>query len=323
MRALSIGREPTPQSGCLQGSLSRAQSEPQMTDRSAGYRYRSDVVIIPRIRVTFALSVLIHIAALWILLPRLPLLRPGEARDQASDRLQVELQALPQPEPSQPIPPASPPQRETRAILTARARPRNAPPRETPPEFVVPSAERPEIPEPAPPSPPAVVEPPKSFPPVAGDMASYVEARRRERGEPTASSEESETERRARIVASNLPVTQSPMSGQPKKRGGGVFEITRMAYDDAEFRFFGWHSEAGRKLPKVYEVRLGNNGDMRTAIVRRMIALIRETEQGDFSWDSFRLGRIVTLSARPADTAGLEEFMLSEFFDSPSGTSRR
>ena len=48
-----------------------------MNDPYARYYGRSDVVVIPRIRVTFALSILVHIAALWILLPRLPLLTPG------------------------------------------------------------------------------------------------------------------------------------------------------------------------------------------------------------------------------------------------------
>ena len=70
-------------------------------------------------------------------------------------------------------------------------------------------------------------------------------------------------------------------------------------------------------------VRLGNNSDMRIAIVRRMIQLIRETEKGDFNWDSYRLGRIVVLSARPEDNGGLEEFMMHEFFDNTPGTSRR
>ena len=92
-----------------------------MNDPFAAYRDRSDVVIIPRIRVTFALSILIHIAALWLLLPQLPLLSPGEAQEQATDRLQVQLAVPPEPAPAQPIPPAAPAPRETRAILTARA----------------------------------------------------------------------------------------------------------------------------------------------------------------------------------------------------------
>jgi hypothetical protein len=282
-----------------------------MTDWYAPYRYRSDVVVIPRIRVTFALSIMIHVAALWFLLPRLPLLAPGLDQPRADDRLQVLLDVLRPPEPAQPVQP-TPPSRETR-ILTARARPPGAPPREKPPEFVVPRQEAPAVP--TPPAPPPVAEPQKSYPPAEGDLASLIEARRRARGEPTAPPAETDNERRDRIVASNMPSSQSPLASQQRKRGGGLFEITRMAYDDGEFRFFGWHRDAGRKLPQVIEVRLGNNGDMRIAIVRRMIALIRETEQGDITWDSYRLGRTVELSARPADNAGLEEFMMHEFFD--------
>jgi hypothetical protein len=282
-----------------------------MTDWYAPYRYRSDVVVIPRIRVTFALSIMIHLAALWFLLPRLPLLAPDLDQPRADDRLQVLLDVLRPPEPAQPVQP-TPPSRETRAILTARARPPGAP-RDKPPEFVVPRQEAPAVP--TPPTPPSVVEQPKSYPPVEGDLASLIEARRRARGEPTAPLAETDNERRDRIVAANMPSSQSPLASQQKKRGGGLFEITRMAYDDGEFRFFGWHRDAGRKLPQVIEVRLGTNSDMRIAMVRRMIALIRETEQGDITWDSYRLGRTVELSARPADNAGLEEFMMHEFFD--------
>jgi hypothetical protein len=234
--------------------------------------------------------------------------------------LQVQLTAPPEPKPAQPIPP-SPAAPETRAIMTARARPRSAPPRETPPEFVVPRTEVPNVAVPPPPAPPAV-EPPKTFPPAEGDLASLIEARRRARGE-TQSESESEAERRNRIIASNMPTSQSPLGGQQRQRGGGVFEITRMDYDDAEFRFFGWHKDAARRLPQVIPVRLGTNSDMRIAIVRRMIVLIRETEKGDFNWDSYRLSRVVVLSARPEDNSGLEEFMMHEFFDNLTPGARR
>lgn len=296
------------------------QVDSPMIDRYAQYRYRSDVVVIPRIRVMFALSIVIHIAALWILLPRLPLLLPEMDQAQATDRLQVQLSAPPQPVPAQPVPP-TPASRETRAILTARARPPGAPPRETPPQLVIPRPEAPAVP--SAPAPPPVAEPPKAYPPAEGDLASFIEARRRARGEPTAPAAESDSERRDRIVASNMPASQTPMAGQQRKRGGGLFEITRMAYDDGEFRFFGYHRDAGRKLPQVIEVRLGTSGDMRIAMVRRMIALIRETEQGDISWDSYRLGRVVELSARPADNASLEEFMMHEFFDNLGPAANR
>jgi len=284
-----------------------------MNERYAWYRGRSDVVIIPRIRVTFALSILIHAAALWFLVPRLPLLSPGDTRDSSSERLQVVLAAPPSPVP-EPLPaPKAPPPRETRAVIAARPRPRNALP-----EFAVPPRETPE----APPPPPAA-EPPKPAPPIAGDLASYIEARRRARGDPgTSPSEETESERRNRIVASNLPVTQSPLTGQDRKRGGGLFQITRMTYDDAEFHFFGFSKDAGRRAPQSIEVRLGANADMRIAIVRRMIELIRVTERGDISWDSYRLGRVVEISARPEDNAGLEDFMMHEFFDQYPGSRR-
>ena len=50
-----------------------------------------------------------------------------------------------------------------------------------------------------------------------------------------------------------------------------------------------------------------------------MIAIIREYEKEDFLWRSNRLGREVTLSARTADTEGLEQFMLREFFEVTRG----
>jgi hypothetical protein len=61
-------------------------------------------------------------------------------------------------------------------------------------------------------------------------------------------------------------------------------------------------------------VERGANPSIEIAIVRRMIVIIREHESGDFVWRSQRLGRDVTLSARAADTAGLEEFLMREFF---------
>ena len=45
-----------------------------------------------------------------------------------------------------------------------------------------------------------------------------------------------------------------------------------------------------------------------------MIELIRTHYPGDFSWESRRLGRVVTLSARPQDSQELEAFLKKEFF---------
>jgi hypothetical protein len=48
--------------------------------------------------------------------------------------------------------------------------------------------------------------------------------------------------------------------------------------------------------------------------VRKIIEIIREQESNKFIWESLRLRRDVTLSARPADNAELEAFMMEEFF---------
>ena len=94
-----------------------------------------------------------------------------------------------------------------------------------------------------------------------------------------------------------------------------MFEIRRMNYDDAAFEFFGWNNDMRRKASQLVEVRLGNNGDMRIAVVRKMIAIIREHSQRDFVWRSPHREDGVTLSARPADNAELESFLLRDLFD--------
>jgi hypothetical protein len=54
---------------------------------------------------------------------------------------------------------------------------------------------------------------------------------------------------------------------------------------------------------------------MRMAVVRSMIAIIRQYTHEDFFWRSARRDDNVVLSARPADNAALETFLLREFFD--------
>ena len=105
--------------------------------------------------------------------------------------------------------------------------------------------------------------------------------------------------------------------GTEPKNSGGIFQIRRLGYDDAEFTFFGWSKDIRRRTSQKFEVRKGDNSDIRVAVVRRIIEIIRDYEQEDFSWNSQRLGRVLMLSARPSDNAGLEEFMMQEFFGTP------
>lgn len=147
----------------------------------------------------------------------------------------------------------------------------------------------------------------------------YVEAQRRARGEPTitdvpAPRVESENERASRLAAANLAPTSQLTFGYDPSRSGGVFTIETMGYDYAEFTFIGWNSDIRRRTKQLVAVRKGTNSDIRIAVVRKMISIIRELEPVQFDWDSRRLGRTITLSSLMRDNAGLEDFMMQEFF---------
>ena len=49
-------------------------------------------------------------------------------------------------------------------------------------------------------------------------------------------------------------------------------------------------------------------------VKRRMIAIIRKHYDGDFPWESHRLGRTITKCARIQDSQELEDFLMQEFF---------
>jgi hypothetical protein len=277
-------------------------------------RHLHEVVTVRTLWVTIALSLLVHLAALFLWLPRIPLLTPpGEGQELVNDRLQVRLAAVPKPAPIQtPAPPNE---------IVASARPLPRPPRTAlrtrpPPVLVAPSPTAPTLPTP-PPATLAVPAPPRMTPPVESDLWSYIQARRRERGEAEAPPVAIAKADPNAGLAANLPVPATGVGTQESRRGGGIFEIKRMAYDDAAFEFFGWNSDMGRRTPQLIEVRKGDNSDMRIAVVRRMIAIIREHSKTDFIWHSPRRDSDLVLSARLSDNAALENFLIHEFFDDP------
>lgn len=308
---------------------------------------RHDVVMVPILWVAIALSLLVHVAALWIVWPHLHLLSTDKGQPRASSTLAVEL--TPRTRMPSSTPPAAPsapaiasiapraPAPSARAARPQRPPPSRAPPRRPPAPPVIaldrrtgalqalpvpPPAAAPPSVAPSPPAP--APEPPKPAPPpLESDLASYVEARRRARGEETPSSAgsatnapaaESEIERRNRIIASNLGLNRTPTFGYDPQSAGGIFQITHIGYDDAQFWFFGLDRDIGRKAKQMIDVRKGSNSDIRIAIVRKMIAIIRQNVSGDFLWSSQRMGREIPLSARPADNAELEDFIMRDVF---------
>jgi len=291
-----------------------------------------------RIGTAFALSIALHAAALSVLVPRFPG-RPSwpGPDDHAVESLQVGFatrDAAPAASTatvdapairgaqraSAPARTVPAPSRPTRATVAEGAQPGMGHERDSPPLLVAPAPQAPaQTPYAAAPGPgwwrpnAGALAQARAAPTVGGDLSSSVAAHRRERAEQSAAAK-AEGGGHDRIVASGTPAPQQPVEDERRYRGG-LFAITRMAYDDAEFLFFGWQDEADRKPTQAFEVRLGANRDMRIAVVRRMIALIREREQAEFQWQSWRLGRIVVLSARPEDSVTLENFLLREFFD--------
>jgi hypothetical protein len=284
---------------------------------------RYDDITISAVRVAFVLSLLIHAAVLWTYLPKMRLLTPSDnEQGESGSPLAVRL--------ANPMPPAGslpstppPPEPKTAAEAPAHATP---PPKvalrpPTPPRVMTIPRQTP-APATQPVTPP---EPPQAPPqPVAAtDLAAYIEARRLARGEQPSSAQESssdskapedDTERRNRIVAANLGINSRPSFGKDSRNGGGVFQIKTLEYTYAEFWFYGWNKDISRNSKQVIEVRKGDASDIRLAVIRKMIGIVREHETGDFLWESHRLGKQITLSARTRDTAELEAFMMQEFF---------
>ncbi len=274
-----------------------------MNDRDDFFRSKNDGAV-PRLSAALALSVLVHAAALWVA-PQKPVLTAEPLDD--SSRAPLSLRLLPPaPLPGPAVIPSPPPAPRPKAAL---------PPRPTPPAAV----------KPAPvPQAPAPVAPPASPPPaMTGDLASYIEARRRSQASvPPAPPAENTDDRARRVIEGNLGSTRSQAFGYDPEKSGGMFNIEQLGSDYAEFTYHGWRSDIGRNTKQLIAVHRGNNPDIRIVVVRRMIAIIRDNTQEDFLWVSKRLGRSVMLSARPRDNAGLEEFLMNDFFHQTAPAQR-
>ncbi len=148
-------------------------------------------------------------------------------------------------------------------------------------------------------------------PPQATDMASYVKMMRERNhtnqlDEPTGGQPEGQTtDAKSDAIQRNLN----------SMGGGGIFQITRLDSDSAAFIFRGWGGATwSSPLNQRYYVHADDNTDIQHALVRKMIAIIREKHNGNFEWYSQRLGPTITKSARPEDNAELENFLIKEFF---------
>jgi hypothetical protein len=161
-------------------------------------------------------------------------------------------------------------------------------------------------------------QPPKEeakAPPQEVDMQAYIEAQRKRRGAPaqTDQAEESEAARGTRNALANIAAING-RGGQDPNETGGVFSVTNKTFNSADLKFRGWNPNFKRRWLTAVSVERGSEPDIETAIVKKMIELIRKEKTGDFEWDSHRLNRVVTLSARPQDTQELMNFLFKEMF---------
>jgi uncharacterized repeat protein (TIGR02543 family) len=150
------------------------------------------------------------------------------------------------------------------------------------------------------------------------DMSTMINAaRERRRAAEESAAVENAAARAAEAGPSANDIARANIAFQERRASGGtngMFEITSKGPRVAQYVFRGWTTDARRSKSQTITVDAGLNGDVEKAIIDSMIALIRQYYKGDFNWDSRRLGRVVTLSARQDDTKGLEAFLMREFF---------
>jgi hypothetical protein len=212
--------------------------------------------------------------------------------------------------------PAPVPAEAPREVRPAKAATPRGAPLPVPQERTVPQSDRTVAPPPPVPEPEL---PPSTRPPPQFDMAALIQANRERRhaaevaalrGAPPGRELTADEAARANLQRNLQSLARSDGTG-------GVFEILRMGARTGEFAFNGWRPERGKRWREVIEVDAGVNGDLERAIVRRMIALIREHYTGDFNWQSHRQGRVVVLSASPESNDALEDYLMREFFGVP------
>ncbi|MES2901884.1 MAG: hypothetical protein V4723_19315 [Pseudomonadota bacterium] len=148
----------------------------------------------------------------------------------------------------------------------------------------------------------------------AEDMMAKIEERRRARGQSEQPAEETEAQRGNRVALANIAAANGKSKGDDSSDSGGVFSVINQTFNRADVKFRGWNPKFQRRWLTQVTVERGNYPDIETAIVMKMIELIRKEKTGNFEWDSHRLQRVVTKSARVEDTEELKEFLFKEMF---------
>lgn len=263
----------------------------------------------------FVFSILVHALLLMLVIPKIQIDPPSST---APATIQVSLAPKTPPAPpvpevvaeAVPEPPVEPVKPKPKAQPTKPPKVMTQPKSiQNPPVFSVPDvAEAPKQPTPAPSKTPDTPAPPT-------DMLAYVRARQAARQ----STESDAARQNAEAAARENGPSEAELRDQRIAKNltggaGGTFTLTNLDSRRASFSFNGWVNSLSNTKRQYFEVEATSGQDVRLLMVRRIIDFIRESYQGDFPWDSHRLGKVVTLSARPEDNSELEEFLMVEFF---------
>lgn len=271
------------------------------------------------IAVFVALSLLIH-GLLFLALvheQRQDAPRAGTSRAPIAVRL---LPAAPEPgaAPAPPAPPvasAAPQPRPTpKAARTARPRStpkiaRSAPAHPKIARREAPAPARPDVEKSAPQQ-----EASRAAPPPMDMMSMLEAARARRRAAMDGEAAPGGAPAADNVALANINRDLQRYGGARGGTGNVYVRLTHTGVRTAQFQIRGFNPVSGDRWRQTIDVDAGPDGDVQQATVQKMIEWIRAHYSGDFNWESHRLDRVFTLSARPRDNAELQAFLMQEFF---------
>ena len=272
------------------------------------------------------ISVMLHVLALWLIMQHRPvpplsnagsgdtvttMLMVPDSRQRTTASTRAPVAARPPPAPV--VKTTPPPRRSTRPMT-----PRVSPFSSTPQETIALDKSVPAVTS----SPPAEAAP-------EDDFSARLAARQRQRAaaetqeraqqEARGTPEQQDNERGKQIALANI-ASQLRSAGLERDDTNGLFQLQHVGPHHAEFLFRGWKKEARRNWSQQLDVEQGTETTIRIAVVKKMIEIIRQYTQADFTWESRRLGKQIHLSARLEDALGLQQFLLREFFPDSSAS---
>ena len=258
-------------------------------------------------------SIVLHVLVLWLIFPTVNLNTAPKSTtievSLAPKKTAPVLEPVPVPVPVQPEPQKPEPNKKVIA-----QKPASKPSQPKAHDFTVPKTMT--TPQPSPQQVPVTPKPaPRLSDDPPKDMAEYIAQQRAKR-----ESSESDAARQnaAAAAAEQGPSEEAKRDARIKNNfnngTNGIFEITNLSSNSASFSFLGWTSSVSNAHREFFDVEAKIGQDVRLVMIRRMITLIRVHYQGDFDWQSQRLGRTIIKSARLEDSAELEEFLMQEFF---------